>query len=151
PDSYNKNSPGTEAGPVPGFHDWDVVQWAYPFQKTATNAQFWILCTEKWGTITDPGRALAVGQGNDTPSASPPGAPRHLKFTIPDGGGIDATWQEPEDRALNGGGIAGYFVGLIDWGPRGPRHFDPSWVTPVTTTGLSGHISNEYLKSFPPS
>src|SRR5262249_57795647 len=89
------------------------------------------------------------GGGTDWPGATPPGARGQLQVVSTADGGIDATWEEPNDRALNGGGIAGYFLGLIDWGPNGPRQFDPNWQTQITTTGLSGHISADYLHSFP--
>jgi hypothetical protein len=134
----NKNSAGGEVGPVPGWSDWDVWQWAYPATSTATDVELWINCTEKWGNVVSPD-ALGVGQGNDTPSTAPPSEPRSLAVTRTDDGGIDANWEAPTSPSA--AGLAGYYLSLIAWEPGKPREFGQNWVTPVTTTALSGHIT----------
>jgi hypothetical protein len=134
----NKNSPGGEVGPVPGWSDWDVWQWAYPFDSTSTDVEMWINCTEQWGNVVSPD-ALAAGQGNDTPSTAPPSEPLNLTVTKAADGGLDASWQAPS--SLSATGLAGYYLSVIAWEPGKPRVFGDNWVTPVTTSALSGHIT----------
>ena len=134
----NANSPGGEVGPIPGYHEWDVAQWAYPFTSTSTDIGFWINCTEKWGTVIN-GDALAQGQGTDAPSTQPPGVPQNLKVTKASDGGFDATWQAPGDGSPSG--IAGYYVGYQAWQAGAPKTFAPNQITPVIATGTSGHVS----------
>jgi hypothetical protein len=136
--SENKNSAGGEVGPVPGSSDWDVWQWADPLTPTSTDVELWINCTEKWGNVVSPD-ALGVGQGNDTPSTTAPSAPRNLTVAPASDGGVDASWEPPSSASATG--VAGYYLSVIAWEPGKPRVFGANWVTPVTTTALSGHIT----------
>jgi hypothetical protein len=139
----NKNSSGGEVGPSPGWHDWDVAQWAYPFTPTSTSAEFWINCTEQWGAVID-GDALAAGQGRDTASSTPPGEPGKLRAVAASDGGIDVSWEAPS--AVSPSGIAGYYLALIGWKTNEAKELPPNAITPVTATGLSGHISATNLE-----
>jgi hypothetical protein len=138
----NKNSPGGEVGPVPGFHDWNVGQYAYPGESTATNVRFWINCTEKWGGVID-ASALAQGEGNDTASTVPPGTPTDFKAVKNADGGYDATWQAPSSTSASG--IAGYYLTVIGWAPGQPKAFADDVFTPVDFTGLSGNVSAAHI------
>jgi hypothetical protein len=133
----NNNSSGGEVGPVPGWHDWYVMQWAYPFTDTSTNVDFWINCTEKWGGVID-ASALAQGEGTDTPSMAAPGTPQNLSAQKSADGGIDATWKAP--AGSQPWQMAGYYLSVTGWKPGEPKVFTSNWITPVSATGLSGHI-----------
>jgi hypothetical protein len=133
----NKNFPGGSVGPVPGWHDWDVGQYAYPFESTATDVQFWINCTEQWGDVID-ASALAQGEGNDTASTVPPGAPTDFKAVKTSSGGYDASWQAPSSASPSG--IAGYHLTVVGWPAGAPKEFSDNWLTPVDATGLSGTV-----------
>lgn len=133
----NRNSPGGQVGPIPGFSDWDVSQWAYPLTSTSTDAEFWINCTEQWGDVIN-ADALAAGEGSDTPSTTAPSEPRNLRVSKAADGGIDGTWEAPASGSPSG--VAGYFFSLIAWKPGEPRVFDNSWITPITATEPAGHI-----------
>jgi hypothetical protein len=134
----NKNSSGGEVGPVPGWHDWDVGQWAYPFTPTETDVRFWINCTEQWGTVIN-GDALAQGEGNDRPSNEAPGVPGEIKVTKAGDGGVDVSWKAP--NATSPSGISGYYVSYQGWKRNDPKTFVANQITPVSSTGTTGHIS----------
>lgn len=134
----NKNSGGGDVGPVPGWHEWDVAQWAYPFTSTSTNVEFWIHCTEKWGGVID-GSALAAGDGKDRPSLTAPGTPQQLVATAAADGGVDVRWQPP--AAASPTGVAGYYVTVTGWRRDEARVFAPNNITPVVTTTTTGRIS----------
>lgn len=135
---YNKNSAGGDVGPVPGWHQWDVAQWAYPFTSTSTRAEFWIHCTEKWGRVIDES-ALAAGEGSDRADVTAPGVPQGVTATATEDGGIDVSWQPPTTVPANG--LGGYTVILRSWRTGAPREFEDSYVVPLTTTGTTGRIS----------
>jgi hypothetical protein len=138
----NQNSPGGEVGPVPGYHEWDVAQWAYPFNPTKTDIKFWINCTEKWGTVVN-ADALAQGEGNDVPSTQPPSQPQNVKVVKASDGGVDATWQPPATASPSG--IAGYYVGFQSWKPGAPKVFLPNQITPLASTGTTGHVAPGFI------
>jgi hypothetical protein len=138
----NANSAGGEVGPTPGWHDWDVAQWAYPFTDTATDAEFWINCTERWGTVVD-ADALAQGQGNDTASTTPPGKPQNLRVRTAADGGIDVDWDAPSTASPSG--LAGYYVTLFAWKPNEPKAYPAQGSTPLTTMVTRGRISPRAL------
>jgi hypothetical protein len=137
----NKNSAGGEVGPTPGWHNWDVAQWAYPFTPTSTDARFWINCTEQWGTVID-GDSLAGGEGGQKASTAPPGVPTGLKVTQRDGG-LDVDWKAPQDDSPSG--IAGYHMTLAAWRQGEARVFPASATTAVNATDSDGRISPALL------
>lgn len=131
-----KNYAGSQQGPLPGWHDWEVDQWGYPFTTTSTDAQFWINCTDNW-TATS-GDQLATGQGNDSPSDVAPSAPQNLKAVKAADGGIDASWSPPS--SVSPSGVGGYFLTFRGWKKGVPKEIPETASVLVTATGLSGHI-----------
>lgn len=136
---------------MPGWHDWDVAQWAYPGESTSTTVDFWINCTEKWGSVMD-GSALAAGDGKDRASMTAPGTPGQLVARAAADGGIDVRWQAPASPSPSG--LAGYTLMVTGWRAGESRVFPPSLVTPITTTQTAGRIAPANLavvrKSAPP-
>lgn len=140
----NSNSAGGEVGPTPGWHNWDVAQWAYPFTPTSTDARFWIACTEQWGTVID-GDSLADGEGPTVPSLAEPGKPTDLKVKAA-GNGIDVDWKAPSAETPSG--IAGYFMSLYAWKPSEAKVLPKAITAPVTVVKSEGRISPEFLSFY---
>lgn len=140
----NANSAGGEVGPTPGWHNWDVAQWAYPFTSTSTDARFWIACTEQWGTVID-GDSLAEGEGPAVPSLAEPGKPTDLKVKAA-GNGIDVDWKAPSAETPSG--IAGYFMSLYAWKPSEAKVLPKAITAPVTAVRSEGRISPEFLSFY---
>jgi hypothetical protein len=134
----NKNSEGGQVGPVPGFHNWDVQQYAYPFTSTATDVRFWINCTEQWGSVLDTS-ALAQGEGTDIASTTPPGTPTNFKVTKAADGSVNATWDAPSSPSSSG--ISGYYLSVLGWPKGAPKVLADNWFTPITTETDSGSVS----------
>jgi len=106
----NANSEGSDVGPTPGWHNWDVAQYAYPFTSTSTDVDFWINCTEQWGKVID-ASSLAKGDGNDVASYAAPGKPDGVRATRTRDGGLTVTWSAPSQRTPSL--VAGYFAMVV--------------------------------------
>lgn len=130
----NANSEGSQTGPTPGWHNWDVGQWGYPTGTTRTDVDFWIYCTEQWGNVID-ASSVARGQGNDYASSVGPSAPRNVKATATKDGGIQVTWDEP--TSVSPSGIAGYTVQLFALRSGDPRSVDTDRLGVITTSTKS--------------
>lgn len=133
---YQENYGGAEAGPLVGWHEWDVDQWGYLGSTSRTQAQMWINCTNNWKAFTP--EQLARGEGNDKPSTAAPAMPRNFRFTQ-SGGDWNAAWEAP---SAGEGGIAGYQL-LVD------SLEDSSTLAGVvlTDTDLRGSLSGAYVKA----
>lgn len=139
---YQKNSAGGEVGPIPGWHDWDVDQWSYPFKSTSTDAQFYISCTQQWGDVqsTD---ALIAGQGDDLSDNLTPAPARNLKVTKNDDGSISGNWDSPDPDKTQPFKIAGYYFTPFAF-PKGQKpQLADRVVTPVTTVSTSGSVPKD--------
>jgi hypothetical protein len=140
----NTNSAGGEVGPTPGWHNWDVAQWAYPATPTSTDARFWIACTEQWGTVID-GDSLADGEGPTVPSLAEPGKPTDLKVKAA-GEGIDVDWKAPSNDTPSG--VAGYYMTIAGWKPSEAKTFPKTTSAPITAIRTEGRISPEFLSFY---
>lgn len=147
-----KNSPGGEVGPIPGWHNWDVDQWSYPFTDTSTDAQFYISCTQQWGDVqsTD---ALIAGQGNDLSDNLVPTAAQNFKVEKQDDGSIKGNWDAPDADKTPGFKIAGYWYTPFPFQKGQKPALDSRVLTPVTNTTTDGSIPKAaldiYRKAFP--
>lgn len=147
---YQKNSEGLQEGPIPGWHDWNVDQWGYPFSTTETEVQFWINCTYNWTAHT--AEQLAAGDGNDSPSHMPPSEPQDVKAVKAPDGGIDVSWKAPS--YISTAGVAGYFLTVRGWKPGDPKVLPSIIDTRILVAGHDGHIfpgQLELLKKSVPS
>jgi hypothetical protein len=136
-----KNSPGQEKGPVPGWHEWNVDQWGYPFTTTSTDVQFWINCTNDWQATS--GEQLARGEGNDVPSDAGPSAPQDAKAVKAADGGIDVSWKPPS--GVSPSGVAGYYLGFLWFKKGAPKVLPSSLFVRVITTEQSGHLDPGHI------
>jgi hypothetical protein len=132
---YQEHFAGAEAGPLVGWHEWNVDQWGYLGSTSRTQAQMWINCTDNWQAYTP--EQLARGEGDDKPSTAAPPTPGNFRFVRVDGG-WRGTWEAVRGVA---GGVAGYQLQVDS------LEDSPQSGLVVTDTDLSGFLSDAYVKA----
>jgi hypothetical protein len=134
-DQYQKHYEGAEAGPLVGWHEWNIDEWGSLGSTNATDVQVWIHCTDNW-KASSPDQ-LARGEGSDQPSAAAPATPGDFRFVRTQGG-----WRGSWDAVRNvPAGIAGYQLQV-----NSVRDAAAAAVV-VTETGTSGFLSDAYIRA----
>ncbi len=134
-DQYQKHFEGAEAGPLVGWHEWNIDEWGSLGSTNATDVQLWIHCTDNWKAYS--ADQLARGEGSDQPSATAPAMPDGFRFVRAQGG-WRGTWEAVRNVP---GGIAGYQLQV-----NAVRDATGATVV-VTDTGTSGFLSDAYVRA----
>lgn len=135
---YQQHFAGAEAGPLVGWHNWDVDQWGYLFETSRTDVQMWINCTDNWQAYTP--AQLAPPQGGDSPSGTRPATPTEFGINRV-AGGWKASWKGVGASGLPDG-IAGYELVVSSK----TTDLDRTTVR-VTSTDTETTLSDAYVKS----